>query len=183
MEPDIPTYNISGTIRDIRKAQEEMESAVARFREHSRPVLTDLSMVPVIYDWFRELSAGNGADGARQSDSLFADMVIEGPMPVERRRKFIFVILYLYAPCRLFSGKMPKGLRRAIVRTLGVRSDTVLSDNANDVLKRYEIYKAWAKDVDGILCAILSRLRGFYDISAIVAKQSPADGGHRDAVT
>ena len=116
MEPDIPTYNISGTIRDIRKAQEEMESAVARFREHSRPVLTDLSMVPVIYDWFRELSAGNGADGARQSDSLFADMVIEGPMPVERRRKFIFVILYLYAPCRLFSGKMPKGLRRAIVR-------------------------------------------------------------------
>ena len=69
------------------------------------------------------------------------------------------VILYLDAPNRLFSGKMPKGLRRAIARTLGVQSETVLSDNANDVLKRYEIYKSWAKDVDSVLGVILERLK------------------------
>ena len=147
MEQQKAIFNISETVRNIRKAREELEKAIICFRNHSRPILTDLSI----------------------------DKVIGGAMSVEHRRQFIFVILYLYAPNRLFSGKMPKGLRRAIATTLGVQSDTVLSDNANDVLKRYEIYKSWAKDVDGILCVILARLQGFCDNGGNVVKQGMED--------
>lgn len=161
MEQQKSIFNISETIRNIRKAREDLQNAIVCYRNHSRPVLTDLSMVPVIYDWFCELSDERGTDTARQVYGFFFDTVIGGALPVERRRQFIFVILYLYAPNRLFSGKMPKGLRRAIARTLGVQSDTVLSDNANDVLKRYEIYKSWAKDVEKVLGEILERLGSY----------------------
>lgn len=171
MEQQKAIFNISETIRNIRKARQELERAIVCYRSHSRPILTDLSMIPVIYDWFCELSVESATETVRQVYGFFLETVSGGAMSVERRRQFIFVILYLYAPNRLFSGKMPKGLRRAIARTLGVQSDTVLSDNANDVLKRYEIYKSWAKDVEDILCVILARLQGFYDNDRNVVKQ------------
>ena len=175
MEQQKAIFNISETVRNIRKAQEGLQNAIVCYRSHCRPVLTDLSMIPVIYDWFCELTDGSDTETARQVYGFFFDKVIGGAMSVEHRRQFIFVILYLYAPNRLFSGKMPKGLRRAIATTLGVQSDTVLSDNANDVLKRYEIYKSWAKDVDGILCVILARLQGFCDNGGNVVKQGMED--------
>lgn len=159
MEHQKAIFNISETIRNIRKAQEGLQNAIVCYRSHCRPVLTDLSMIPVIYDWFCELSDESNTDTVRQVYGFFYETVSGVAMSVERRRQFIFVILYLYAPNRLFSGKMPKGLRRAIARTLGVQSETVLSDNANDVLKRYEIYKSWAKDVDSVLGVILERLK------------------------
>ena len=159
MEPQKVIFNISETIRNIRKAREELQNAIICYRSHCRPILTDLSMIPVIYDWFCELSEENSTDTVRHVYGFFFDTVSGGAMSVERRRQFIFVILYLYAPNRLFSGKMPKGLRRAMARTLGVQNDTVLSDNANDVLKRYEIYKSWAKDVNKVLGVILDRLK------------------------
>ncbi len=171
MEQQKAIFNISETIRNIRKARQELERAIVCYRSHSRPILTDLSMIPVIYDWFCELSVESATETVRQVYGFFLETVSGGAMSVERRRQFIFVILYLYAPNRLFSGKMPKGLRRAIARTLGVQSDTVVSDNANDVLKRYEIYKSWAKDVEDILCVILARLQGFCDNDRNVVKQ------------
>lgn len=151
-------FNIVETIRDIKKAREELQSAIIRYRKHAAPIITDMTLIPVIYEWFVELS-GNDEETARQVYGLFPDAVRGGAIPAERRRQFIFIILYLYAPNRLFAGKMPKGLRRTIARTLGVQSDTVLSDNANDVLKRYEIYKQWAKDVDKVLAVIIERLK------------------------
>ncbi len=152
-------FSVSETIKSIREAREELQRASSFFRASCRPVLTDHSLLPVVYDWFCELSSLHESESVRQVYGLFPDAVIGGGLSVERRRQFIFVVLYLYAPSRLFSGKMPRGLRRAIARTLGVQSDTVLSDNANDVLKRYEIYKSWAKDVDRVLGVILERLR------------------------
>lgn len=143
----------------MKKAREDLQNAIASFRYQSRPVLTDLTMIPIIFDWFRECSEENDTETARQVYGFFPDTVIGGAMKAERRRQFIFVILYLYAPSRLFAGKMPKGLRRAIAKTLGVQSHTILSDNANDVLKRYEIYKSWARDVDSVLGVILERLK------------------------
>ncbi len=191
MERQEAIFNISETIRGMRKSHEDLERAVECFRRYSSPVLTDLSMVPVVYEWFCEVCEGRGREwtledgGGRErtgEDSMGGgwggsclDWRWGVVHSVERRRQFLFIILYLYAPVRLFSGKMPKGLRQAVARVLGVQSGTVLSDNANDVLKRYEIYKSWARDVDGILCVILARLQGFCDNGGNVVKQGMED--------
>lgn len=159
MEQRNEKSKIAETIWGIKMAREELHTVAERFREKCRPKLTDHTLIPVLYDWFRELSEGSCKATVRQVYGFFPEAVSCGAMTVEQRRMFIFIVLYLYAPSRLFSGKMPRGLRRAIALTLGVASDTVLSDNANDVLKRYEIYRSWAKEVDKVLSVILDRLK------------------------
>jgi len=159
MEANESKFNIKGTIADIKKAREEYLYAAERFRIVSAPVLQDMRLIPTLYEWFCELaSKTNGDETVRQVYGLFPDVVSGGALPVERRKQFIFVILYLYSPRRVFSGKMPNGLRRAICRTLGIGASTVISDNANDVLSRYNFYKTWARDVDSILEEILNRI-------------------------
>ena len=142
---------ISGMINDIREAQRIWDKARMEYRRATAPLLYDMSLVPTIYGWFEELAG-------KQQHKLPA---------VERRKQFRLIILCLYAPYRLCSGKMPKGLRRALSSALGTECGSVISTNAREATHRYETYRRWAEDVEAFLSEIVSRLKADKDAGSV----------------
>ena len=138
MDKEKVTSGILDTIRKIREARCRFEIASKNLKMACSPTLHDTSLIPVIYRWFCEIVGDN--------------------INVEKRRQFLFIVLYLYSPKCLLGAKMPNGLRRAIVHTTKVSKGTVISDNANGILVRYNVYKWWKSETDEILCRIVENL-------------------------
>jgi hypothetical protein len=132
-------FNISETIRKIREAMSEYDRASERLRLESAPILSDKSLIPIIYGWFCES--------------------IKEKVNVERRRQFIFIILYLYSPKSLLGAKMPSGLRHAIIKSIRIGCNSIISDNTKGLLIRYRVYKWWRKDVEQIMSLVTDKLR------------------------
>ena len=70
------------------------------------PILKDKSLIHEIYKIFVELLNERGCPPNIDS--------------VTQRKKFIFIILYLFSPSSLAGGKMTAGLRPELARVLGV---------------------------------------------------------------
>ena len=77
------------------------------------PVLKDKSLIHEIYKIFVELLNKRGCPPNIDS--------------VTQRKKFIFIILYLFSPSSLAGGKMTSGLRPEIAKVLGVQSECTIS--------------------------------------------------------
>ena len=77
-------------IKRIEKARATLRQAMSDNELATSPRLKDLSLIPQIYSIFEELKGKE--------------------IKVSDRKEFIFVIIYLYAPNKLFGGKMPQGL-------------------------------------------------------------------------
>lgn len=110
----------------------------------SKPLMDDRGLIKEIY-------------------TKFVEVLNERCMPpvvgsVLQRKKFIFIILYLYSPSTLAGGKMPKGLRDEICQTLGVNSVSTISDNCADVVFLYQNYPDFSKDIDGLFAAVMERI-------------------------
>lgn len=80
-----------GKIARIKDIQERLEELSEEEKDLSSPLLTDIRLVREIYD-------------------IFSGMV-ENPASAAQRKKFIFIILYLFSPGTLAGGKMASGLR------------------------------------------------------------------------
>ena len=90
---------IINTIRKIERARTALRQAMDEERMATAPKLKDLNLIPRVYEIFK---------GVKGDDFN----------TINARKQFIFVVIYLYAPCRFFGGKMPKGLRNEISRLL-----------------------------------------------------------------
>lgn len=90
------------------------------------PILKDKSLIHEIYKIFVELLNERGCPPNIDS--------------VTQRKKFIFIILYLFSPSSLAGGKMTAGLRPELARVLGVQSECTISDNCADVVFLYQNY-------------------------------------------
>ena len=139
MELDIDKIERIKAIRKEKSVLSGEENAL------SAPILRDMSLISEIY-------------------ALFADILSERPCPpdirsVTQRKKFIFIILYLYSPGTLAGGKMKSGLREEMARTLGVKSVTIVSNNLEDVVFFYRNYKTFSADIGHIYTEILRRLK------------------------
>ena len=122
-------FNITETIRAIRKAHEELERSLDAERSVCTPILTDVSLISDILIVFRN-QIGNRR------------------MTMNDKRLFVFTIQYLYAPRNLFGRKMPKGLRRAIASALGMNAESVVSDIGNKTLLHYQVYAKFRTDAN-----------------------------------
>jgi len=140
MEAKEGKFNITETIRRIKKAREEFLRASAHEREISSPLLTDWSHVAKIYELFCR-AAG-----------------VVGCMTVIQRKMFVFIIQYLYAPKSLIGAIMPKGLRMEIVKVTKIKAKTVISRCATSTLSEYKIYTQFRNDVNRIFEEIVSEL-------------------------
>jgi len=141
MEANESKFNISETVRNIRKAREELRAAIGREADLCVPLLTDYTLLPDIYKMFCELS------GATEIKS------------VDDRKMFIFIVQYLYAPRNLFGCKMPKDLRKEIASVLGMNAMSTVSDNGRNNLFNYQVYTQFRTKVNVIFEEVVSRLR------------------------
>lgn len=109
------------------------------------PILRDKSLIEEVYKTFVEIMNKRGC-----------------PPNIDRvtqRKKFIFIILYLFSPSSLAGGKMTAGLREEMSRVLGVQSKSTISDNCADVVFLYQNYGDFSGDIEYLYTEILNRLR------------------------
>lgn len=141
MEANESKFNIAETIRNIRKAREELRQAVRKENICCSPMLTDYKLVPRLYGMFCEL-----AESRKMSE-------------VDIRKLFIFIIQYLYAPRNLVGCKMPSGLRRVLAGAMGVNAMSVVSRGASETLHHYQVYTQFRDEVNRIFGEMSERMR------------------------
>lgn len=108
------------------------------------PVLTDKGLISEIYKIFVDLLNERGCPPNVDS--------------VTQRKKFIFIILYLYSPSTLAGGKMARGLRENMSLVLGIQSKSTISDNCADVVFLYQNYGDFSEDIEYLYTEIINRL-------------------------
>ena len=91
-------------IAEIKSIREQKSKLSEREKELTEPILTDLDMIGMLYRWFQE---------------IISQKEIFRSGNVTQRKKFIFIILFLYSPSTLAGGKMKNGLRDKLAEVLG----------------------------------------------------------------
>ena len=91
-------------IAEIKSIREHKSKLSEREKELTEPILTDLDMIGMLYRWFQE---------------IISQKEIFRSGNVTQRKKFIFIILFLYSPSTLAGGKMKNGLRDKLAEVLG----------------------------------------------------------------
>ena len=81
------------SIVELKSIREQKSRLSEREQELSSPILTDFSLIPEIYDWFKDLLAGMDCP--------------PNPESVTQRKKFLFIVLFLFAPSVLAGGRLP----------------------------------------------------------------------------
>lgn len=132
------------TIAELRAIREQKSRLSEREKELVEPLLSDKSLIETIYKWFGEILSGLPFPPNPNS-------------PIERK-KFLFIILYLYSPSTLAGGKMKVGLRDELARVTNCTT-TLISHNCEDVTFIYNQYKSYRANIDLIYTNIILRLR------------------------
>lgn len=128
-------------IIDLKIIREKKSKLAEQERELSKPILNDLSLVSKLYEWFNDLSIEN-----------------KGKERILNRKKFIFIVLYLYSPSALVGGKMKVGLRDKLCEVMNINERSTLSKSLNNLFYHYQIYKYFRHDINSILSGIMNRL-------------------------
>lgn len=132
-------------ISELKTIREQKSRLSEREAELTQPMLTNLGMVEELYEWFKEILASRNCPPNIES--------------VTQRKKFIFIVLYLYCPSALAGGKMAKGLREKLSEILGVKAPSTISNNITNVVFIYNQYKNFRRDVEWVYSEIVSRLK------------------------
>lgn len=131
-------------ISELKTIREQKAVLAERERELSSPILYDFELIEDIYKWFKEIL----------SEYSFPPC-IDSPT---QRKKFIFIILFLYSPSALSGDKMKMGLRDKIAEVTGCTS-TLISHNYKNVEFEYHQYRYNRQDIDHLYTEIISRLK------------------------
>lgn len=133
------------SIVELKSIREQKSRLSEREQELASPILTDLSLIPEIYDWFKELLAGMDCPPNLES--------------VTQRKKFLFIVLFLFAPSVLAGGRLPNGIRAEIAGVFPDVSPCVISNNIADVSFIYQQYKDFRQDIEYLYNQIIERLK------------------------
>lgn len=129
----------------LKKIRAEKSALSGEENALTSPILEDKRLIREIHKTFVEIQ------GERDCPPNIGS--------VTQRKKFIFIILYLFSPSSLAGGKMPAGLRDEMARVLGVQSKSTISDNCADVVFLYQHYGDFSGDIRHLYAEILRRLR------------------------
>ena len=124
------------SIVELKSIREQKSRLSERENELSSPILTDFSLIPELYSWFPP-----------------------NPESVTQRKKFLFIVLFLFAPSVLAGGRLPNGIRAEIAGVFPDVSPCVISNNIADVSFIYQQYKDFRQDIEYLYSQIVERLK------------------------
>ena len=133
------------SIVELKSIREQKSRLSEREQELSSPVLTDFNLITEVYSWFKEILSDTGCSPNIES--------------VTQRKKFLFIILFLFAPSVLAGGRLPNGIRAEIARVFPDVSPCVISNNIADVSFIYQQYKDFRQDIEYLYSQIVERLK------------------------
>lgn len=132
-------------VSELKAIREQKSRLSERENELSAPVLSDLELIPVIYEWFKEVL----------SEMAFPPQV----ECITQRKKFLFIVLFLFSPSVLAGGRMPNGIRKSLEEVFPNVKPCTISNNLADVVFLYQQYKDFRQDIEYIYTEIVSRLK------------------------
>lgn len=132
-------------VSELKAIREQKSRLSERENELSAPVLSDLELIPVIYEWFKEVL----------SEMAFPPQV----ECITQRKKFLFIVLFLFSPSVLAGGRMPNGVRKSLEEVFPNVKPCTISNNLADVVFLYQQYKDFRQDIEYIYTKIVSRLK------------------------
>lgn len=132
------------SIMELKAIREQKSRLSEREQELSSPILTDLSLIPDIYSWFKDIVADTDSPS--------------NPDGVMQRKKFLFIVLFLYAPSSLAGGRLPNGIRAELANVFPDVSPCVISNNIANVSFIYQQYKNFRQDIEYLYSQILEKL-------------------------
>lgn len=133
------------SIAELKLIREQKSRISEREAELSRPVLQNVELIADIYGWFKDILSGMDFQPNTES--------------VMQRKKFLFIILFLFAPSVLAGGRLPNGIRAELTKVFPSVSPCVISNNIADVSFIYQNYKDFRQDIDYLYTEIVKRLR------------------------
>lgn len=133
------------SIVELKAIREQKSRLSEREQELSAPMLTDFALIPEIYSWFKEILSQLDCPPNFES--------------VTQRKKFLFIVLFLFAPSVLAGGRLPNGIRAEIAGIFPDVSPCVISNNIADVSFIYQQYKDFRQDIEYIYSQVLERLK------------------------
>lgn len=133
------------SIMELKAIREQKSRLSERERELSSALLQDTSLIPEIYSWFNDIVA--------ETDHS------PNPDGVMQRKKFLFIVLFLYAPSSLAGGRLPNGIRAELAKLFPDVSPCVISNNIADVSFIYQQYRNFRKNIEHIFSDILKKLK------------------------
>lgn len=133
------------SIMELKVIREQKSRLSERERELSSALLQDTSLIPEIYSWFKDIISETDCP--------------PNPDSVMQRKKFLFIVLFLYAPSSLAGGRLPNGIRAKLVNVFPDVSPCVISNNIADVSFIYQQYKNFRQDIEYIYNQVLERLK------------------------
>ncbi len=137
-----------GKVAALKSIRDKMLELSQFIDELGEPILTDLTLLPQIYDAYSRVFERRGLpDDARL---------------VRNRKKFLMVVLYMYSPKALAGDRMRVGLRKAVSELFGLSTSTPISDNCVGLMLQYNIYPDFRRDVDIIFKEVLASLPDEY---------------------
>lgn len=133
------------SILELKSIREQKSRLSERESELSSPVIHDVSLIPEIHGWFKDILSGRCCPACTDS--------------VLQRKKFLFIVLFLFSPGVLAGGRLPNGIRHQLSRVFPKISPCVISNNIADVVFLYQNYKDFRQDIDYLYTEIVKRLR------------------------
>lgn len=131
-------------ISELKTIREQKSRLSEREEELSTPLLDDLGLIQQLYDWFKEILTSS--DFPPRFDS------------VHQRKKFIFIILFLYSPSTLAGGRVSNKIREELARVVSCHP-SYISHNIENVLFEFQQYRDYRKDIDYLYTEIVNRLK------------------------
>lgn len=132
------------SIVELKQIREQKSRLTERERELSEPILFDVTLIPAIHKCFLGILAERTCP--------------PNPESVMVRKKFLFIILFLFAPSVLAGGRLPNGLRAEICKIFPNKRPSSISNNIADIAFIYQRYKDFRVDVDSVYNQLLERI-------------------------
>ena len=132
-------------IERLKKIRSEKSELSSEENALASPFLEDKRLIREIYRIFVEI--------------LSERTCPPNPDSVTQRKKFIFIVIYLFSPSTLAGGRMKHGLREEMSRVMDIRSAGIISKDCEDVVFLFRHYKDFSYDIRNIYAEIMSRLK------------------------
>ncbi|WP_300701294.1 hypothetical protein [Bacteroides sp.] len=132
-------------VSELKTIREQKSRLTEREQELSSPLLEESELIPVVYEWFKEILAE--MDFPPMADSP------------HQRKKFLFIALFLFAPSVLAGGRMPNGVRKVLEEVFPNVRPCTISNNIADVSFLYQQYKDFRQDIEYLYTEIINRLK------------------------
>lgn len=133
--------DVFSVIYEIKSIQEDIARLSLRKSELTRPMLSNLDLIPTLYDWFLEAAKKL----PKRNKSIL-------------NKEFIFIVLFLYSPGTLAGGKMKFGVRKRIADTLSINACTAVSNKCSGIVFMYKIYKYFRSDLHILYYEIMNKI-------------------------